>query len=459
MTAAAPTILAVETDAAWVVVLAVSLVTVPTAVLLRYLIRGAGGVASGVLLALPLLVPPVAGLLFHGGLLPEIAVLRPAQDAFQHGTREFLHLLLFRDGDAVTPYVAWGSAQNWALVAGLGVSSFMLVRRAVGTMVVRGMLRRCRRPDGETATRLDDIAATLAGRAGLESAPDILLLPPGIPGAFAVGAFRARVLISAELPAILDDDELEAVVAHEIGHIRARDTQVVFLSGMLRDMVAWNPVAHVSYRRLVEDREREADRRAAELTGKPLAVASGLLKMCEVVNEGHRGLRRAALAFLRPGGRVARRVSHLLAVADGRAAAGDRRIPYAAAAALVVILGLQAAATLTAERGALAIVWGAPRGAAAEAYAPKAALLEKRAEADGRRKRAQRAELESPQRDLAALGSFRAEDMALWLDEMERLAAEGVTPATLQWEARRDWQAVPIRCAVGSLCIYRVDGI
>ncbi|HVM36272.1 MAG TPA: M56 family metallopeptidase [Actinomycetota bacterium] len=459
MTAAAPTIFAVESDAAWVVVLAVSLVTVAGALLFRRLIKGAGGLASGLLVSLPLLLPPLAAIVFQGALLPEVAVLRPARDAFHHGTREFLHLLLFRDGNAVTPYVAWGSARNWALLAGVGISSFMLLRRAVGCLLVRRMVARCLIPPEEVRVRLEEMTAAVARSAGLDRVPQILLLPPGIEGAFAVGAFRPRILVSCNLLTRLDDHEVEAVIAHEVAHLRARDIQVVSLSGMLRDVVAWNPVAQFAYRRLVDDREREADRRAAELTGRPLAVASGLLKMCDLVKDGRRGPRRAALAFLRPGGRVARRVSDLLAMADGRSEeSGDRRIPYLAAACVVAVLGLQAAASLTAERGAFAIVWGAP-SAGADTYAPKAAPQPKAEIRRGGKKKAQRAELESPQRDLAARGSFRAEDMGRWLKQMDRLAAQGVTPATLQWEARRDWQAVPIRCTVGSLCIYRVDGI
>jgi Zn-dependent protease with chaperone function len=459
VTAAAPTILAVESDAAWVVVVAVSLVTVAGAVVFRRLIKGAGGLASGLLVSLPLLLPPLAAVVFQGALLPEVAVLRPARDAFHHGTREFLHLLLFRDGNAVTPYVAWGSARNWVLFVGLGISSFMLLRRVLGCLLVRRMVARCLTPPDEVRARLEETTTAIARRADLDRVPQILLLPPGIEGAFAVGAFRPKILVSHDLLARLDDREVEAVIAHEIAHLRARDIQVVSLSGMLRDLVAWNPIAQFAYRRLVDDREREADRRAAEITGRPLAVASGLVKMCDLVKDGRRGPRRAALAFLRPGGRVARRVSDLLAIADGRTTdSGDRRIPYLAAACVVAVLGLQAAASLTSERGAFAIVWGAPR-AGADTYAPKAAPQpQRKIRRDGKEK-ARRAEIESPQRDLAVLGSFPAEDMARWLKQMDRLAAQGVTPTTLQWEARRDWQAVPIRCTVGSLCLYRVDGI
>ncbi len=70
MVSAAPTILALETDSAWVIVVAVSLVTLPAAMLLRRLIARPGGAAAGVLLALPLFLPVVAALAFQRAVLP-----------------------------------------------------------------------------------------------------------------------------------------------------------------------------------------------------------------------------------------------------------------------------------------------------------------------------------------------------------------------------------------------------
>ncbi|ELZ09124.1 peptidase M48 Ste24p [Halovivax asiaticus JCM 14624] len=65
----------------------------------------------------------------------------------------------------------------------------------------------------------------------------------GVPNAFAVGRKGAGVVVvSEELMAILDDDELEGVIAHELAHIKNRDviTMVVGQSiGMLVGYVAY----------------------------------------------------------------------------------------------------------------------------------------------------------------------------------------------------------------------------
>ena len=77
MTSAAPTLLAVETNSAWVVIPLVSLVSFLAAVLLRRIINRPGGFMSGLLLVLPLVLPIVAAIVYEHGVLPEIAVMQP----------------------------------------------------------------------------------------------------------------------------------------------------------------------------------------------------------------------------------------------------------------------------------------------------------------------------------------------------------------------------------------------
>ena len=146
MISAAPTILALETDSAWVVVLAVSVVTLSAALLLRRVIRRPGGVAAGVFLTLPLLLPVVAAVAFQHPVLPEIAVLKPVGAALLERPGRLLHVLLVSDGrrDVVTPYALSGSAGPWLLVIGGLASAFMLLRRFVGFVLVRRLVRRCR---------------------------------------------------------------------------------------------------------------------------------------------------------------------------------------------------------------------------------------------------------------------------------------------------------------------------
>ena len=73
--------------------------------------------------------------------------------------------------------------------------------------------------------------------------PRLMMMEMGVPNAFAVGRKGAGVVVvSTELMQLLDDDELEGVIAHELAHIKNRDviTMVIGQSiGMLVGYVAY----------------------------------------------------------------------------------------------------------------------------------------------------------------------------------------------------------------------------
>jgi len=358
---ASPTILAVEVDSAWVVVLVVSLTTLIATALLRRFISRPGGIASGLMLALPLFLPLVAAVIYQGGVLPEVTVLKPISSMVQDRSESLLHLLFLSDGKGQAAlYAFYGSPGAWILMTGLAVSSIMLVRRVCGALVLRRLISRCEAPSPERDAHSLFVLRHLAASVGLRSTPDLLILPPGVSGAFAVGFRRGRVLLSRDLVERLDDDELSAVLAHEIAHLKARDVPIVFLAGFLRDFVAWNPFAHLAFRRLLTDRELEADRRAASLTRSPLALASGLLVVFELMSGQRNYAQRGALAILRPQVSVSRRVRSLLAMADEEPhmEAQVKGGIFLVAALLVALLGMEAGAKLSADDSTWAVVWG-----------------------------------------------------------------------------------------------------
>ena len=461
LTSAAPTILSVETDSAWVVILGVSLVTFLAALVLRRFIVRPGGLASGIFLSLPLIVPVLAAIVFEHEALPEVAVLQPAGRALREGSGELLHLLLLADSDSrvVTPYALTGSAGFWLIGIGVAVSSFMLLRRAFGAIVVHRLVRRCTPPSEKVLRTLAPTTARLSKAAGLKRVPEVLMLPEGAPGAFAVGARRGRILISPQLLTALEPGELEGILAHEIAHLHARDCQLLLLAGLLRDVVAWNPLAHLSFRALVTDRELEADRRAAAMTGEPLAVASSLLKVCELVR-GSRFRHRAAVAFFRPGALITRRVTNLLALADGRVSvAPPGHIQYAAAAVVVALVGLHVGAQIAAQDSrAFAITWGEPNASASEPYNFRSLYRNFKQPALAADKGFNKVR---PRyyAQLAKGGAVRSKDVHKWIQAMDAWARQqGRALVKLRWESRQDWRGVPLFSELdGPFDIYSIE--
>lgn len=471
MISAAPTIVAIETNSAWVVILAVSLVTMPLAVLLRRLIDRPGALASSFLLGLPLALPLVAAFFFQKSVLPEVSVLRPlGPELFEKPDWNLLHFMFVADGrgDGLMPYVFTGAPGRWLFLLGLSFSSFMLLRRLAGTIALRRLVHRCDDLDPERDRALLGRVDELAHASGLRDAPVVKLLPERVPGAFVTGGRSPRILISPALIESLKPDELDAILAHELAHIAARDLPVMVVAGLLRDLVAWNPVAHLALRRLVAEREFEADRQAAAVTGKPLAVASSLVKMCELMRARARFEPRPALAFLRNRGRLRRRVANLLALADGHVVTrAPERTPYVAAACLAAVLGLQAGAQV-AQQADFAIVWDAPDTESAPLWLNSRLTRQQSALADLRAD--QRKQKKHVKKKVAFAGArfpvfgdgyaLRETDLGRWKRALNVWAKrKGYPSRMLMAEVDRSWRAAPVFSSprIGPFGFYRID--
>jgi hypothetical protein len=326
--------------------------------------------------------------------------------------------------------------------------------------------------DGEVQILMGSICRA----AGLKKVPGLLVLPPGVSGAFAVGSRRPCILISIDLLENLAPDELEAILAHEVAHIASRDIQVVLAAGLLRDLVAWNPFAHVAFRRLGADREYEADRRAAELTGKPLSVASSLVRVCELRQANKAMARRSVLAFFRNKGTLTRRVSRLLALSDAPAptvGVGVGTMPYVVAALLAAVLGLQAGARIAGENGgAFALVFGAPSSANVTVWSePAARSFDRRGVTAPHRKLdgGKGAAKHSHARDVAPDGTpfpfllegvgVRESDFGRFITVVNSRSSQGgLSRQALATEIRQSWRAVPlISQGLGSFGLYRIE--
>jgi Zn-dependent protease with chaperone function len=450
---AAPTIVTLQTDSAWIVILAVSLVTFPVVVLLRRLIARPGGVMSGVLLALPLVLPLAAALIFQRAVFPEIAVLRPASTTLFGDS----HVLFVRDmgSSLLIPYQLSGYSGFWLLVIAGGASALMLLRRLVCAVAAQRLMRRCTPAAASEHKAALEAIARFSTDLGLVPAPQLLLLPSDRPGVFCSGRHGGQIFVSQQLLDRLTPAETEAVLAHEIAHLRSLDTKVTFIAGLLRDMVVWNPVAHLTYRRLLADRELEADRTAASLTGKPLAVAAGLLKVCEAIR-GNRAAPASTMAFLRPQGRLRRRVKALLALSDaGYVALPDSRMPYLLAGLMVAVMGLQVGAQIAQqEQPFFGIVLGAPSSDSVEVWPVESdgARLARQSGPDAMTwpKALKKAKARAKEARIAMIRDshpnlvygFREQDLGRWMRTMEIVAAlRGTTASKVPQRAPQAWRA------------------
>lgn len=156
----------------------------------------------------------------------------------------------------------------------------------------------------ETLTRLCAIADI--------TRPKIAIVDKAVPNAFATGRNpqHSVIAVTTGLLSMLNQDELEAVIAHELSHVKNRDVMIITLASLIstaaffifrnsfmltqgggrsRDQNLWFviPILAASVwatsflliKALSRYREFSADRGSAILTGRPSQIVSALMKI------------------------------------------------------------------------------------------------------------------------------------------------------------------------------------
>src|SRR5881296_1982562 len=97
--------------------------------------------------------------------------------------------------------------------------------------------------------------------------------------AIAVGGTNQNILVSSGLFKLLDRDELEPVVAHELMHLKHHDAEFKVFSRVLSRILFFDPFSKFFDPAVHREREYLADEMGGRSTGKPAALASALLKI------------------------------------------------------------------------------------------------------------------------------------------------------------------------------------
>lgn len=112
----------------------------------------------------------------------------------------------------------------------------------------------------------------------------LLLSPAGMePAVF--GIFRPVLLWPAGLSDRLDDAQIEAIMAHELEHVRRRDNLTAAVHSFVEAVFWFHPLVRWMSTRLSEERERACDERVLEQSARPEAYAESILKVCSFCME------------------------------------------------------------------------------------------------------------------------------------------------------------------------------
>lgn len=218
------------------------------------------------------------------------------------------------EAPAFTPDVVEAAATAptpfpWAPVLAIGwaVGALLLtLRRGVGSLRFRRRVAD-RRPlhDGRLITAL----STLSKRSGLRTAPR-LTVSQRLPSPVALGLARGEICLPQRAVTELAPAQQEALLAHELGHIKRRDAVWLLLERIVTGVLFLQPLHLVARRRIRDATELACDAFAVEATAHPMALAECLAEVAGWVT----GRRRPAVvpAMAHTPSLLARRVDLLL---------------------------------------------------------------------------------------------------------------------------------------------------
>ncbi|MCF0156261.1 MAG: zinc metalloprotease HtpX [Veillonella sp.] len=169
--------------------------------------------------------------------------------------------------------------------------------------------------------------------------PRVYIIPTETPNAFATGRNpeHAAVAVTEGIMGLLTQDELEGVLAHELTHVKNRDTLISTIAAVMASVITMvanmlqmfaifghsdddreessNPIAMIAMMILAplaasiiqmaisRSREYMADEGGANMCGKPLALASALAKIDHYARYGalpHAGEATAHMFIVNP---------------------------------------------------------------------------------------------------------------------------------------------------------------
>ncbi len=168
-----------------------------------------------------------------------------------------------------------------SLLAAVGIASLLslVARRYAFPRMLEGMIA-----GTYSDFRFGDTCAELCRKMNIQG---VDLREAIVGNAFSLDTRGQKVVaVSSELVMSLPLEEVEAVIAHELSHLKNHDSQEKGLARLAKMAFAFDPVLHLVEAAVHRERELLADQSSVKYTQKPLALASALLKVHSAFHSG-----------------------------------------------------------------------------------------------------------------------------------------------------------------------------
>lgn len=201
-----------------------------------------------------------------------------------------------------------GGHLAWIVGAWAACAGALGLRMALGLLWI-GRATRTQAADPQWQARL----ANLAQRCGLTRELRLRVVE-GLASPVTAGWWRPVVLVPASLLTGMDAPLLEALLAHELGHIKRHDYLVNLVQNVVETLLFYHPAVWWISRRIRAEREQIADDFAARTLGEPRRLALALselerMRFGDGCSDGRSG---AGLAQAANGGDLVARIRRLV---------------------------------------------------------------------------------------------------------------------------------------------------
>ena len=220
----------------------------------------------------------------------------------------------FTAADSVVP-VSSTASNGWLTIAVVTVwacgALAMVAIRARAWLRIRAAVRQSSPLDVGISRASFDV----------RSAPG--LLEPGV-----VGIWRPILLLPAGIESRLTPAHLEAIVAHELCHVRRRDNLTSAVHMVVESAFWFHPVVWWIGARLIEERERACDEAVLRGGAQPRDYAEGIVRVCKLYVESP-----VACVSGVTGSNLKRRIEDIMSNRVGRSLSVTRKVMLTTAAA------------------------------------------------------------------------------------------------------------------------------
>jgi beta-lactamase regulating signal transducer with metallopeptidase domain len=197
--------------------------------------------------------------------------------------------------DAFLVYVVWGWLTGVVVLMGRFTGGCWRLHR-LRAALARESVSRWHSASEQIARRLHVRASFRVVESSLVDAPS------------AIGWIRPVIVLPVAALANLAPSQIEAILAHELAHVRRRDYAVNLFQTIAETLLFYHPATWWVSARIREEREHCCDDEAVEVCGEPAAYAAALAELASW------RVREAALAMGATDGSLLARVRRLVSV-------------------------------------------------------------------------------------------------------------------------------------------------